>query len=300
MRVIVSGAGGLIGSALLPSLEGAGHEVVRLVRPPAESGPGEILWNPATGQLDPTVLNGADAVINLNGRNVGEGRWSPAVKDALRSSRLEATTTIASAIERCDSPPRVLVNASAVGFYGDRGDEILDESSPIGEGFLSELSQDWEAAAASVESVRTRVVLLRLGMVVAAEGALGRMLMPFKLGVGGPIGSGRQFWPWIGIEDVVGIAKFVLENESLAGPLNLVAPHEIRCAAFARTLGRILGRPAVLPMPAFAARLALGEMAEALLLASARVRPQALEEAGYLFQAPTLEEAIRAALVKTL
>lgn len=300
MRVIVSGAGGLIGSALLPSLEAAGHEVVRLVRRPTNGRPGEILWNPAAGQLDPAVLNGADAVINLNGRNISEGRWNPAAKDALRSSRLDATTTITSAIEGCESPPRVLVNASAVGFYGDRGDEKLDESSPVGEGFLSELSRDWEAAATGAESARTRVVLLRLGMVVARQGALGKMLMPFKMCVGGPIGSGRQFWPWIGIDDVVGVAHFILENEDLKGPLNLVSPQEVRCADFARTLGHVLGRPAVLPMPAFAARLALGEMAEALLLASARVRPQVLEEAGYTFLTPTLEETIRAALSRTL
>jgi len=296
MKIIVSGAGGLIGSHLLPSLEAAGHEVKRLVRPPTEGGPGEIPWNPDAGDLDSSVLDGADAVINLNGRNIGEGRWRPAVKDALRSSRLNATTTITAAINRCDSPPRTLINASAVGYYGDRGDEILDESSPVGEGFLAELSRDWEAAANGVASARTRVVLLRLGMVVARDGALGRMLTPFKLGVGGPIGSGRQFWPWVAIDDVVGIVHFILEKEDVAGPLNLVSPQEIRCAEFARTLGRVLGRPAVLPMPAFAARLALGEMAEALLLASARVRPQALEATGYTFQTPDLDEAIRAAL----
>ena len=300
MKIIVSGAGGLIGSALLPSLVAAGHEVVRLVRRPVGGGSGEIQWNPDAGQLNPTVLDGADAVINLNGRNISEGRWNAAVKGGLRSSRLNATNTIAAAIDRCEAPPGVLVNASAVGFYGDRGDEILNESSPVGEGFLAELSRDWEAAATGVKTADTRVVLLRLGMVVAREGALGKMLTPFKMGVGGPIGSGRQFWPWIGIDDVVDIVQFTLENEDLAGPLNLVSPQEIRCTAFARTLGRVLGRPAILPMPAFAARFALGEMAEALLLASARARPRALEEAGYLFQTPTLEEAIRAALCKTL
>ncbi len=299
MKVIVSGASGLIGSKLVPALEAAGHLIVRLVRPPAADGPGEAHWDPAAGQLDPAILNGTDAVINLNGRNIGEGRWTSAVKDALRSSRLGATSTITSAIERCDSPPRVLVNASAVGFYGDRGEEILDETSPVGEGFLAQLSSDWETAATRNESANTRVVLLRLGMVVAAEGALGRMLTPFKMGLGGPIGSGHQFWPWIGIDDVVGIVHFILENEESEGPLNLVSPQEIRCTDFARTLGRALGRPAVLPMPAFAARLALGEMAEALLLASARVRPQALEKAGYKYLTPTLEEAIRAALAKT-
>ena len=299
MRIIISGAGGLIGSALLPSLEAAGHEVVRLVRRPAGGGTGEFQWNPDAGQLDPKVLDGADAVINLNGRNISEGRWNDTVKDALSSSRLNATTTITTSIDRCESPPKVLVNASAVGFYGDRGDEILDESSPVGDGFLADLSRDWEAAATGMESTHTRVALLRLGMVVAREGALGRMLTPFKMGVGGPIGSGRQFWPWIGIDDVVGIVKFTLENEDVVGPINAVSPQEIRCTDFARSLGRVLNRPAVLPMPAFAARLALGEMAEALLLASARVRPRVLEEAGYSFQTPTLDGAIRAALVKT-
>ncbi len=299
MKVIVSGAGGLIGSKLLPSLEAAGHDVVRLVRRPARTGPTEVCWNPSTGQLDPVVLEGADAVINLNGRNIGEGRWNQAVKAALRSSRLDSTSTITTAIERCETPPRVLVNASAVGFYGARGDERLDESSPVGTGFLAELSKDWEAAATSAASADTRVVLMRLGMVVAAEGALGKMLMPFKMGVGGPIGSGRQFWPWIGIDDVVGVVHFILENEHLSGPINVVSPQEIRCTAFVRALGRVLGRPTILPMPAFAARLALGEMAEALLLASARVRPKALEEAGYTYQTPQLDEAIRSALAET-
>jgi uncharacterized protein (TIGR01777 family) len=298
MRVIISGAGGLIGSELLPSLEGAGHDVVRLVRRPAEVGSNEVFWDPSAGELDPAVLDGADAVINLNGRNIGEGRWTPAVKDALRSSRLNSTSTITTAIERSHAPPKMLINASAVGFYGDRGDEQLDESSPAGTGFLAELSSDWEAAAARVESKNTRVVLMRLGMVVAAEGALGKMLTPFKMGVGGPIGSGRQFWSWIGIDDVVGVIHFILQHGELRGPLNVVSPQEIRCTAFARTLGRVLGRPAILPMPAFAARLALGEMAEALLLASARVRPQVLENAGYVFRTPELEAAIRAALTK--
>jgi uncharacterized protein (TIGR01777 family) len=300
MKVIVSGAGGLIGSALLPSLEAAGHDVVRLVRRPAESGLNEISWDPAAGKLDPVALNGADAVINLNGRNVGEGRWNREIKETLRSSRLDSTSTITTAIERCDAPPRVLVNASAVGYYGDRGDERLDESSSVGTGFLAELSHDWEAAATRVESANTRVVLMRLGMVVAAEGALGKMLMPFKLGVGGPIGSGRQFWPWVGLDDVVGVARFILENEDLSGPINVVSPQELRCKAFVRTLGRALGRPAIVPMPAFAARLALGEMADALLLASARVQPKALEAAGYTFQTPNLDAAIRVALSKSL
>jgi hypothetical protein len=295
MKIVLSGAGGLIGSTLMPSLEAAGHEVVRLVRPPQEAGPFEEIWDPASGRLDPAVVDGADAVINLNGRNISDGRWSAPVKNALRASRLEATRTIAEAIARAETPPRVLLNASAVGFYGDRDDEILDEGSSLGEGFLAELSRDWEAAALAAGSDRTRVVLLRLGMVVARGGALGRMLTPFKMGLGGPVGSGRQFWPWIAIKDVCGATEFVLEHDDIEGPVNLVSSQELRCSEFARTLGRVLHRPAFMPMPAFAARFALGEMAEALLLASARVRPKVLQETGYTFRTPDLGDAIRQA-----
>jgi uncharacterized protein (TIGR01777 family) len=296
MKIILSGGGGLIGTALMPSLEAAGHEVVRLVRPPRNAGPSEEIWDPSSGRLAAAVVDGADAVINLNGRNIADGRWSSAVKIALRSSRLDATRTIVEAISRAENPPRVLINASAVGYYGDRGDELLDERSPQGDGFLAELSQNWESAALAARSDRTRVVLLRLGMVVARGGALGRMLTPFKLGVGGPIGSGRQYWPWIGIDDVAGVTKLVLENDEIMGPVNVVSPQELRCSEFAQTLGGVLHRPSFMPMPAFAARFALGEMAEALLLASARVRPLVLGKAGYTFSAPGLEDAIRRAL----
>ena len=300
MKIVLSGAGGLIGSALMPSLEAAGHEVVRLVRPPQEAGPSEEIWDPASGRLDPVVVDGADAVINLNGRNISDARWRPTIKDDLRTSRLDAANTVVEAISSTKEPPRVLINASAVGFYGDRGDEVLDEGSSQGEGFLAELSRDWEAAALAGGSDRTRVVLLRLGMVVARGGALGRMLTPFKLCLGGPIGSGRQFWPWIGIEDVCGIIDFILGRDEIEGPVNAVAPQKQRCSEFAQILGRVLHRPAFMPMPAFAARFALGEMAEALLLASARVRPKVLEKAGYEYRTPSLDEAIRAALDETL
>jgi len=296
MKIVISGAGGLVGSALMPFLEATGHEVVRLVRRPPEVGGAETTWDPAAGRLEPSVLSGADAVINLNGRNISGGRWSARVKEELRRSRLDATDTIVEAISRAESPPRVLVNASAVGYYGDRGDEILDETSARGDGFLAELSRDWEAAAIAAASDGTRVVLLRLGMVVAHGGALGRMLTPFKLGLGGPIGSGHQYWPWIGIEDVAGVTEFVLEHDEIEGPVNVVSPQELRCSEFAQTLGRVLHRPAVLPAPAFAVRLALGEMADALLLGSARVRPKVLEEAGYPFRHPNLEESVRTAL----
>jgi len=296
MKIVVSGASGLVGSALVPALGAAGHDVVRLVRNSTGDAPDEAPWNPGAGELEPAIIDDADAVINLNGRSIAEGRWNSEVKKELRSSRLDSTRTLAQAIGNSENPPRLLINASAVGYYGDRGDEHLDETSGIGTGYLAELSGDWEKAALAIRSEQTRVALLRLGVVVARRGALGKMLTPFKLGLGGPIGSGRQFWPWVGIEDVCGIIQFIVGNDQIQGPVNAVAPQELRCSEFARTLGKVLSRPAFMPLPAFAARLALGEMADSLLLASQRVRPQVLEYNGYPFKRPSLEEAIRSAL----
>ena len=295
MRIVISGSSGLIGSALVSSLGAAGHEVVRLVRSTTDGATPESVWDPAGGEIDPTAIDGADAVINLNGRSIAGARWSGAVKDDLRSSRLDSTRLLATTVGQSEHPPRVFINASAVGFYGDRGEEHLDESSPGGRGFLADLARDWEDAACAAESDRTRVALLRLGMVIAGGGALERMLTPFKLGLGGPIGSGRQFWPWVGIDDVCGVVDFVL-NHDIRGPVNVVAPEELRNSDFSRTLGRALSRPAIVPTPAFAVRLALGEMANALLLGSQRVRPKVLEQAGYEFRAPTLDDALRTAL----
>lgn len=296
MKIIISGSSGLVGSALRPHLEKAGHTVLRLVRGPGPAKEAELLWDPASGELDPTYLSGVDVVINLNGRSIGESRWNAQVKSDLRTSRLDSTRTITSAIAAAAKPPGLLINASAVGYYGDRGEEELVETSAPGHGFLANLSKDWESAALEAASDRTRVVLLRLGMVVAEGGALEKMLLPFKLGLGGPIGSGRQFWPWIALADVLGAIDFAIENAALRGPVNLVGPEETRCVDFARTLGRVLHRPAILPLPAFAARAALGEMADALLLSSQRVKPAALANAGYEFKRPTLERAIQDAL----
>jgi uncharacterized protein (TIGR01777 family) len=296
MRIVISGASGLVGSALVPSLEAAGHKVVRLVRTSTGDAPGDSAWNPAEGMLDPAVIDGTDVLINLNGRSIAEGRWNSEVKEELRSSRLDSTRTLAQAIGNSRNPPGLLINASAVGYYGDRGDEQLDESSVIGAGYLAELSGDWEQAALAARSEQTRVALLRLGVVVARRGALGKMLSPFKLGLGGPIGSGRQFWPWVGIEDVCGIIQFIVGHDEVEGPVNAVAPQELRCSEFASTLGKVLSRPAFMPMPAFLARLGLGEMADSLLLASQRVCPQVLENAAYEFKNPTLDGAIRSAL----
>ncbi len=257
---------------------------------------GQAPWDPQAGILDPEILSGADAVINLNGQNIGDRRWTPAVKEGLRKSRLDATRTVVDSFRRAADPPRVLINASATGFYGDRGEELLDENSEAGRGYLSDLAGDWEKAAAAARSEMTRVVSIRLGMVVAAEGALKKMLLPFKLGAGGPIGNGRQFWPWIGIDDVCGAILHILAKEEISGPVNLVSPAETRCKDFTSTLGRVLRRPALVPLPAFAARLALGEMADDLLLASTRVRPGVLEQSGYAFHSPDLEKAIRGAI----
>jgi uncharacterized protein (TIGR01777 family) len=296
MRIVIAGSSGFVGRSLVDELTRSGHEVLRLVRDPAAAGDATPSWNPADGALDPAVLDGADAVVNLCGRNIGERRWTPQIKQDLRSSRLEPTGLLAETLTNLEHPPRLLINASAVGYYGDRGDEVLDASSSMGEGFLAELVRDWEAAAGRARSDRTRVVLLRLGMVLGRGGALGKMLLPFKLGLGGPIGSGRQWWPWIAMDDVIGTVGLLLDHPDADGPIDLVSPSPTRCIGFARALGRVLGRPAVIPMPAAAARLMLGEMAEALLLASARVQPTALQRIGYEHRRPDLDDALRACL----
>lgn len=296
-NIVISGASGLVGRWLTADLEAQGHRVIRLVRSmDAASHDGAERWDPARGELDPGILAGADAVVNLNGRNIGEGRWTAAIKDELRSSRILSTRTLAEAIAQASPRPPLLINASASGYYGDRGDEVLTEESAPGEGFLSDLCREWEAEALKAASQDTRVVLLRLAMIIGRGGALDRMLTPFKLGAGGPVGSGNQWWSWIAMEDVIGVIRFAIEQPSVHGPLNLGSPQEVTCKQFAQTLGGVLNRPSFMPLPAFAARLALGEMADALLLASTRLRPAALERLGYQFRAPDLATAIRGAI----
>lgn len=297
MRIVISGSSGLIGQALVTDLQAQGHQVVRLVRSPKSVNAGAAAtWDPANGALDPAVLDGAGAVINLNGRGIADGRWSPQVKTELRDSRLDSTSTLAKAIAASANPPPLLINASAVGYYGDRGEEVLDESASPGQGFLADLARDWEGAALTAASDATRVVLLRLAMVIGRGGALQRMLLPFKLGAGGPMGSGRQWWPWIAMDDITGVVRFVLDRPSMDGPLNLASPQEVRCAEFAKILGGVLNRPSFMPLPAVAARLVMGEMADALLLASTRARPKALLDLDYEFQTPDLATAIRKAI----
>jgi uncharacterized protein (TIGR01777 family) len=292
MRVAVTGASGLIGSALVPFLRSGGHEVLRLVR--REAGEGEARWDPATGYVDAAALDGMDAVVHLAGENIAAGRWTVRRKRRIRESRVRGTRVLADALAGMPVPPAALLSASATGYYGDRGDEELDESSGPGEGFLAGLCRDWEGAAAPASRVGMRVVTLRLGVLLTpAGGALAKMLPPFRLGLGGRIGPGTQYVAWIGMDDLLAALLHVLANPSLEGPVNLVAPRPVTNAELARALGRVLRRPAAIPLPAPVARLLLGEMADEALLASARVVPARLLESGLAFRDAEIEGALR-------
>jgi uncharacterized protein (TIGR01777 family) len=296
-RVVVTGASGLIGGALVARLVGQGIQVDPLVRRTPRPGTTEIRWDPAGGEIDVAGLEGADAVVHLAGESIAAGRWTGARRNAIRRSRVEGTRLLAGALARLERRPAVLVSASAIGYYGDRGDEVLTENSPGGMGFLAEVAREWEAATQAASHGGIRVVVLRIGLVLAAKGgALPRMLLPFKLGLGGPLGSGRQYVSWIALEDLLDAIEFALTMPTLAGPVNAVAPGPVTSREFARILGRVLHRPAVLPVPALAIRLALGEMGQALLLAGARVVPARLEAAGFRFRHPGLEAALRRVL----
>jgi uncharacterized protein (TIGR01777 family) len=293
MKVLVSGSTGLIGQALIPLLVESGHEVTRLVRGRAKPAQTEVQWDPVAGTLAHQGLEGLDAVVHLAGENVA-GRWTKAKKARIRESRVNGTRLVAEALTRLDQPPRVLVSASAIGYYGDRGEEVLTEQSTPGLAFLSDVCQQWEAAAELAARAGIRVVSLRIGFVLSRQGGgLAQMLTPFKLGLGGRIGSGRQYMSWIAIDDLVSIMLFALTHEDLKGPVNAVAPNPVTNLVFTKTLGRVLHRPTIFPVPAFAARLAFGQMADELLLASARVEPAALLKAGYQFRFHTLEPALR-------
>jgi uncharacterized protein (TIGR01777 family) len=297
MRVAVTGATGLVGSALVPVLRAAGHRVDRVSRRPPASGSTDVQWDPARGRLDPRALEGVDAVVHLAGESIAAARWSPAVKARIRRSRVDGTRLLAGALARLARRPRVLVSASAVGYYGDRGDAILTEESAPGAGFLPEVCRAWEAAADPARAAGLRVVHPRLGVVLAGQGgALPRMALPFRLGVGGVIGSGRQYWSWIGLADVIRIFELALEQEALVGPVNAVAPAPVTNRELTRALGRVLGRPTLVPLPGAAVRLLLGEMGQTLLLDSARVLPRRLEEASFRFRHPDVDGALRAAL----
>jgi uncharacterized protein len=297
VKVLVSGSTGLVGTALVSSLPAAGHGAVRLVRRDPKPGEDVVRWDPSEGSLDPARLEGIDGVVHLAGENIAAGRWTAERKEQIRSSRVGSTHFLAQSLAGLNRPPRALICASAIGYYGDRGDETLREESPPGSGFLSDLCQAWEAAAEPAARKGIRVVHLRFGVILsAAGGALAKMLPPFRLGAGGILGSGRQFMSWITLEDAVGAIQHVLITEALRGPVNVVSPHPVTNREFTKTLGRVLSRPTLLPMPAAMARLLFGEMADALLLSSARVQPARLLAAGYRFRHADLETALRALL----
>jgi hypothetical protein len=293
MRVAIAGASGLIGGALVPALADSGNEVVRLVRR-APKTKDEVRWDPEAGAIDAAALEGLDAVVNLSGENIAERRWSEARKALLRSSRLGPTRLLASALAGLARKPKVLVSASAMGAYGDRGDAWVSEKEAPGDDFLGRLSVEWEQAAAPAAAAGIRVVHPRTGIVLSPKGgALGKMLLPFKAGLGGVLGKGTQYMSWIAIDDVVSAFLHLVERDDLAGPVNVVAPEPVTNAVFTKTLGRVLERPTVAPAPAFALRLAFGEMADAALLSSTRVKPERLLASGYLFRFPELEGALR-------
>ena len=297
MKIAITGADGFLGRPLAARLAAAGHEVVRLVRR-APRGPGEIAWDPPAGAIDRAGLAGAGAVVHLAGASIAGGRWTAARRALLRESRVTPTRLLAETLATLEPRPRVLVSASATGVYGDRGDEWLDESSGAGTGFLAELARAWEAAAAPAARAGVRVAHPRTGLVLAPHGgALAAMLPLFRLGLGGPLGSGRQWWSWIALEDAVGALVHAIGHDDVRGPFNVVAPAPARCREVARALGAALGRPALLPAPAFALRLALGaRQADELLLASQRVRPAALERTGFAFASPDLGAALASML----
>ncbi len=293
MKIAVTGSSGLIGRALVSALEEDAHETVRLVRREATTA-GEASWDPTSGIVDVAALAGVDAIIHLAGETIGQ-RWTSSTKRAVRESRVDGTRSIAQAVAALDPTP-VLVCASAIGFYGDRGDEILTESSSLGTGFLADVVEAWEDAAQPARDAGARVVHLRQGIVLSRQGgALQRLLTPFKLGVGGRVGSGKQWWSWIGLEDVVAAYRFALEAE-LEGPVNVTSPNPATNAEFVKALGRALGRPAIFPLPSFAVSLAFGQMGREMLLGGQRVLPERLARAGFDFTQPTLDAALAAAL----
>ena len=301
MRIAITGASGLVGTALVPHLEARGHSVVRLQRAgrsaPASGGAPTHTWSPARGIEHPESLGTIDAVVHLAGESVAGARWSPAVKARIRDSRVGPTRALAQSLATLAQLPQVMVSASAIGYYGDRGNEALTEHSTPGSGFLADVCRDWERATAPARTAGIRVVTTRFGIILDGHGgALGKMRLPFSLGLGGRLGSGQQIYSWVAIADVAGALTLAIEHDRLQGPVNVTAPYPVSNADFTRTLGRVLHRPAILPVPAFALRAAVGELADAELLSSKRVLPQALEAAGYQFAHPLLEGAVRAAL----
>ena len=296
MRILISGASGLIGRALAESLRSAGHTVQTLVRRKPNESQGEIAWDPEAGVLDSSRLEGVDAVVHLAGKPI-DARWTEATKRAIRDSRVKGTTLLAQAAAQLPTRPQVFICASAVGFYGSRGDEALDETSASGQGFLPDVCRAWEDAGAPARDAGLRTVHLRTGVVLSCQGGmLARVLPPFKMGAGGVLGTGEQWISWISLADVIAAIRYVIASAELSGPVNLTSPQPVPNAEFTHTLGKILGRPTVLPLPAFAVKLLVGEMGDELLLAGQKVLPKKLLASGFTFAHSDLESALRWAL----
>jgi uncharacterized protein (TIGR01777 family) len=293
-RILVSGSSGLVGSALIPSLKGAGARIARLARPGTVQGASNeerIPWDPAQ-PISPSAVSGFDAVIHLAGESI-VGRWTASKKVRLRESRIPTTTYLARALAQAKRKPQIFISASAIGYYGNRGDEVLTEESSPGTGFTADLAREWELASLPATEAGIRTVQMRIGVVMAtAGGALPKMLPAFKMGLGGKLGDGRQWMSWIDLQDVIGALQHILRSDLHHGPVNLVAPKPVTNAEFSKTLASVLFRPAIFPVPAFAARLAFGEMADELLLASQRIEPTKLISSGYPFRFPTLRQSL--------
>lgn len=297
MKIVVAGASGLIGRSLVPALQASGHEVRRLVRGAATMAD-EILWNPAAGAFDASRLGDVDAIVNLAGENVGAGRWTAARRERIMRSRVDTTRTLVRAMATIERRPTVLLNASAIGIYGSAGDEVLTESRRVGQGFLADVCRAWEAEAELAAPFGARVVRLRFGVVLASDGgALAKMLPVFRCGLGGPVGDGRQWMSWVSLADAVRAVGYLLNDSHAAGAFNVTAPNPVTNAEFARVLGKVLRRPAVLSIPRWSLRTVVGDMADETLLASQRAVPARLSERGFRFEHETLPPALRAATV---
>lgn len=293
MKILISGSHGLVGSALIKSLTTDRHEVVTLVRHAAAAS-NEIEWHPNRGLIDAKRLEGFDAVVHLAGESIASSRWSSAKKQAILDSRARGTALLSEALAQLAHPPSVFFSASAIGYYGNRGDEPLTEQSAPGNDFLAHVCKEWEKATTAATAKGIRTVLARFGIILdAGGGALAQMLTPFRMGIGGRIGSGKQWMSWIALDDVTGAIRFMLHDSFVSGPVNFVAPFPVTNAEFTKTLGRVLSRPTLFPIPAFAVRLGFGEMADALLLSSQKVEPVVLKARGFAFRWPRLELTLR-------
>jgi uncharacterized protein (TIGR01777 family) len=294
MRILITGSSGFVGSSLVPFLTSGGHQVVRLIREGSAVSEGASVWDPDRCVIEPDALKGFDAIVHLAGESIAAGRWTEAKKERIRRSRVEPTRMLSEVLAGLKNPPPILVTASAIGYYGDRGGDLLTENSHPADGFLADVAHAWEDATRPAAEAGIRVVNLRFGVVLGQSGgALAKMLPPFRMGAGGRLGSGRQYMSWISLDDAIGAIDHALATDELHGAVNVVSPRPVTNAEFTRTLGRVLSRPTIFPVPAIAARLAFGEMADALLLASTRVQPARLIRTGFKFRHPDLESALR-------